>query len=293
MKRPQDLSVIIPVYNDPNGISETLDSLTDQTFPTESYEIIVVDNNSTDSTLSVICEFISENNNIRLEFEREIQSSYAARNAGIECASGTILSFVDANMTVERDWVEDIVTRFENIGCDYLACDVEIYIPEEEESTIWAKYDNALGFPIEEYLTKHNYSPTCCLSVRASVVNEVGEFDERLISGGDVEFGKRVAEADKSMYYAKDIVINHPARTTFAEFSSKARRVGKGSTQRRQWYPEKFNSRLISIKDFLPPNPFRYRYRFSTTPSKKEYILFYLLDYLYRLLKIPGRLAAL
>lgn len=292
MAGKQDISIIIPVYNDPDGISETLRSLTGQTFPTDSYEIIVVDNDSTDSTPSIIRRYESTNENVHLEFERDRQSSYAARNKGIRCSNGTILSFVDSNMTVKRNWIEDVVSRFESIGCDYLACNVDTYIPDGE-STIWAKYNKALGFPVKEYLKKHHYAPTCCLSVRAAVIDEVGLFDERLISGGDAEFGKRVAEADNSMYYAKDIIMMHPARTTFAEFSSKARRIGKGAVQRRYWYPDIFGSRLLRIRDFLPAHPFRYRYRFSETPTIRGYILFYLLDYIYRLLKIPGCISML
>lgn len=73
-----EISVIIPVYNDAEGLRDTLESLVDQEFDGD-YEILPVDNNSADNTGEVIEEF--ERNYPKLVRgleENEIQSSYAA-----------------------------------------------------------------------------------------------------------------------------------------------------------------------------------------------------------------------
>ena len=88
------ISVITPVYNDPIGISVTLDSLL-ALRTTDRYEVVVVDNGSTDTTLDRIQNHSSENPNIRWFREIEVQGSYAARNTGIEHAEGDVLSFLD------------------------------------------------------------------------------------------------------------------------------------------------------------------------------------------------------
>ena len=96
--------VIIPVYNDPKGIQDTLDSLLGQT--TTNYQIVVVDNNSTDRTPEIVRTYETDHDHITLLHEREIQSSYAARNTGIRHTDSDILAFVDADMTVPEDWLE-------------------------------------------------------------------------------------------------------------------------------------------------------------------------------------------
>lgn len=74
------VSVIVPVYNDPTGIRDTLTALTKQTYPTERVNILPIDNGSTDETRDVIRQFEREHENVTLVVEDEIQGSYAARN---------------------------------------------------------------------------------------------------------------------------------------------------------------------------------------------------------------------
>ena len=90
------VSVIVPVYNDPEGIRDCLTALSEQSYPDDRYEVIVVDNGSTDSTRSVISEFP-----VTFRIEDEIQGSYAARNTGIANAHGDVFGFVDADCTPE------------------------------------------------------------------------------------------------------------------------------------------------------------------------------------------------
>jgi glycosyltransferase involved in cell wall biosynthesis len=152
------ISVIVPVYNDPDGLRDTLNSLTEQR-SSSHYEIIVVDNNSTDETPQVIEEFEREYPDIVYDIkETDVQSSYAARNAGIKNASGEILAFIDANVTVNNDWIERIVGIFEEKNVDYLGCNVEMYISGGEDS-IWAQYDASTGLTVEYYLETKNSFP--------------------------------------------------------------------------------------------------------------------------------------
>ena len=76
------VSVIVPVYNDPDGIAATLDSLLAQS-TTPDYRIHVVDNDSTDRTPEVVRSYTNDNDRITLHHERDVQSSYAAHNTGI------------------------------------------------------------------------------------------------------------------------------------------------------------------------------------------------------------------
>ena len=77
------ISVVIPVYNDPEGVSRTIDSILDRTQSPDLGEIIVVDNNSNDATEDVIKKFVRDTNLVKYAYEGDVQTSYAARNTGI------------------------------------------------------------------------------------------------------------------------------------------------------------------------------------------------------------------
>ncbi|MDL0135132.1 glycosyltransferase [Halobacterium salinarum] len=273
------ISVIIPVFNDPEGIRDTLQSLIDQS-GSPNYEIIVVDNDSTDSTPDVIAEFEEKYPSLVFGYsETDIQSSYAARNTGIDRASGEILAFIDADVTVENMWVANICKKFQSSNVDYLGCNVDIYIPDGED-TIWARYDAAMGLPVEHYLETKQFAPTCALAIRREIIEEVGEFDQTLISGGDKEFGTRVHHKGFSMEYAADIVIQHPARTTLDAHLKKAVRIGEGQVQ--LWDRYDLATHPFSLLRLLPPSPRRVKAR---TQSTQTPIRIYFLSYILKLVQ--------
>ena len=167
-----NISVIIPVYNDPEGLRDTLESLVDQDFDGE-YEVLVVDNNSTDCTGEVIGEFEeSYPDLVRGLEEDDIQSSYAARNKGVEESEGSVLCFVDADMWVDSDWLSSVNRFMDESGADYVGCNVETVRNSDSFASL---YNSLKAFDVERYLENEHYAPTCCLVVRKRVFDEVGD----------------------------------------------------------------------------------------------------------------------
>lgn len=95
------ISVIIPVYNEELAISKCLNSLKQQSY--KNFEIIVVDDGSTDSTKSVIKPFGV------ILLEQQHKGPGTARNLGAKHAKGDILVFVDADMTFDPDFISDLI----------------------------------------------------------------------------------------------------------------------------------------------------------------------------------------
>ncbi len=238
------ISIVIPVYNDPEGITTTLDSLLTQSTD-QDYRISVVDNDSTDRTPNVVRSY--DDDRITLYHEREIQSSYAARNTGIRNTKAEILAFVDADMTVPEDWLESALHEFQTTDADYMGCNVELTQPDDP--TIAARYDRHTGFPIQQYIAHQQFAPTCCLFVRHSVFEDVGLFDHRLISGGDKEFGNRVHEAGYDLHFAADVTMSHPTRNSLRAHIKKDRRVGRGLCQLQRYHPDRYGTPGV------PPRP--------------------------------------
>lgn len=288
------LSVVIPVYNDPTGIDETLRSVSSQDHP--EYEIIPVDNGSTDDTPAVIQEWAERRPDlIHPTAEPNIQSSYAARNAGIEAAEGDLIVFIDADMTAPEEWLESIDATFEEDEIDYLGYQVDVYLPEGER-TLWGWYDVLFGLPSRYHYEEKNFVPTSCLAVRKQIFEEVGTFNERLASGGDNEFGKRVHNHPRlTMGFSDDIVVYHPARTTFEAHYNKEIRVGRGLMQLQHDRGDagKVGPRLLDILlHVLPPDPVRV-YRMTKKAPLRHYPLLYATHALLRLVRFGGAMTYL
>lgn len=283
------VSVVVPVYNDPDGLAQTLESLTVQTYPADRHEVIVVDNGSTDDTPAVAHGFCSRHDHVTLVVEGAIQGSYAARNRGIRNASGEVIAFVDADVTVPADWLARVAAA--TAETDYLACGVQLYTDGTE--TLASKYDRLSGFRVGWYVDELHFAPTCCLAVRAGVFDDVGLFDSRLVSSGDLEFGNRVHESGRTLTYRPDIRMYHPTRDSVAALLRKAARIGRGRQQLRRFYPDRYGSPLLGLVNpgtYLPPPPWAVgdRFRGWEGLSPLEKLVFYALVTLTGLARTAG-----
>lgn len=252
------LSVIIPVYKDSLGLKDTVQSLLGQDYPKSKYEIIIIDNGSLDETYNTTKELAKYYPDlIKTDIENKIQSSYAARNKGIKMARGEIICFIDSNMTVDSDYLTMLNHFFSSEQVDYAGCNVNVY---SDKNTLTAKYNIMNGFPVKSYLEEYHFVPTCCLSVRRSVIKKVGVFDKRLVSGGDMEFGQRVFKEGFLQKYTEDLNINHPARYKYSSLIRKSKRVAKGIAQMKYYYKDKYDhlyKNYFKIKRYLPANPLK------------------------------------
>ena len=106
-KEPGFFSVIVPVYNGADTLPRCLQALQAQTFPVDRFEIIVVDDGSTDGSAEVARSFgapvVSQLN----------AGPAAARNHGAKMARGDVLLFTDADCAPDPDWIERMAGSFE------------------------------------------------------------------------------------------------------------------------------------------------------------------------------------
>ena len=96
------VSVIIPVYNDADGLDKCLHSLDAQSYPRDLFEVVVVDN---DSEIK-IDKIVKKYKQSVLTHERK-PGSYAARNRGISLAKGEIIGFTDSDCVPSKKWIEN------------------------------------------------------------------------------------------------------------------------------------------------------------------------------------------
>ena len=107
------ISIIIPFLNEEKYIKKCTDALLHQTTSRNQYEVIFINNGSTDNTHKILQQY----HGITILHEPRI-NSYAARNLGIQKASNNIIAFVDADTQVAPNWVEKILNVFQTTSAD-------------------------------------------------------------------------------------------------------------------------------------------------------------------------------
>ena len=123
------LSVIVPVYNVEAYLRENLESLVHQ--DADSYELIMVNDGSTDNSYSILEEYASRYPFIRL-IDKENGGISSARNAGIKAATGKYLGFIDSDDFVAHNYVSSMVNKALEEDSEIVVCDLETWYGEND-----------------------------------------------------------------------------------------------------------------------------------------------------------------
>lgn len=224
MKDSLFISVIIPVLNDTKRLELCLRALEQQTYPKDLYEVIVVDNGSVENTEALVKQFT------QAAFTQEFQpGSYAARNQGISLAKGEVIAFTDSDCIPAPNWLESGLQQLVSVpNCGLVGGRIAIFFQNPSHPTAIELYDSINYLQQQKYIETYKYGATANLFTFKQVLAEVGLFNSQLKSGGDREWGNRVAALGYSLVYANDSCVAHPARHSLAQLYQKVSRVKQG-----------------------------------------------------------------
>ncbi|MEE9613405.1 MAG: glycosyltransferase [Thermodesulfobacteriota bacterium] len=222
------VSVIIPVYNDLKRLEICLDALQVQSYPKDRYEVVVVDNGSERDIEGALKKYEM------VRFGREDKrGSYAARNRGLDMAGGELIAFTDSDCIPAEEWMEKGVKAFLAVpGCGLVAGGIEFFFSDPENPTAVELYDSIVHLKQKNYVENGRYGATANVFTSRKVIDAVGPFNDRLKSGGDSEWGKRVFSHGYKVAYADDARVFHPARRSFGQIRRKTLRLAGGTHER-------------------------------------------------------------
>jgi glycosyltransferase involved in cell wall biosynthesis len=219
------VSVIIPVYDDVR-IEDCLASIVPQVRPDsrDDVEIIVVDNGLRPAAAG-ICERFGGS----VVYVREPRrGSYMARNAGLRVARGDLYAFTDADCLPDPNWLHTGRLAFEDIDAQVVTGPVRLFVRNPDRPNPIELNQLCTAFQIRRYVDVYDFGPTANLWTRASVVQKVGLFDDRLWSSGDVEWCRRAVGSGCVVRYCEDLIVRHPARDSIGAITSKELRLTGG-----------------------------------------------------------------
>lgn len=227
------ISAIVCTYSNASLLRRTLDSLIKQTLPPQEYEIVVVDNNSTDNTMEVVREF-QERCSHQIHYVLETtQGLSAARNTGIQQSSGPIISFIDDDAEADPNWLAAVVEAFRR-NPDAWGVGGNIFAIWDAQRPAWLTDDFLSDLSIIDRgpdklkLTRMQIVAGVNCSFRREVFTEIGYFStdlgrvgKSLLAGEEAELCLRIHLQGKSMYNIPDVVVFHhvtPERMTRSYF---------------------------------------------------------------------------
>ncbi|HEX5333027.1 MAG TPA: glycosyltransferase family A protein [Cellulomonas sp.] len=219
------VSVVVPVYNDVDRLRLCLSALAAQEYPRDKFEVVVVDNNSTDDLRPAL----PDDERFRLVAEQR-RGSYAARNTGVSTATGTVLAFTDADCRPRPDWLSNAVARLEAADLpDAVGGAIHLVFRHGSAATTGPElYEVMHDFQQARYVAELSFAATANLVVRAASFHRVGDFDANLKSGGDLDWGNRLLASGGHLVYSDRAIVDHPSRPGWRDLGQKSLRVAIG-----------------------------------------------------------------
>jgi GT2 family glycosyltransferase len=228
------VSVVVCTHNGAATLRRCLDAATQLDYP--DYEVIVVDDGSTDSTAEVAHSF-----GVRV-VSTPNQGLSAARNHGLERATGEIVAYLDDDAWPDRDWLTYLAKAFRTT--EHVALGGP-NIPPPPRNLAERAVAAAPGGPVHVLLTDEiaEHAPGCNMAFRREELLELGGFDPQFrAAGDDVDVCWRIQEAGLTIGFVPAAMVWHHRRNSIRGYLRQQRGYGKAEALLERKWPERYNA---------------------------------------------------
>lgn len=257
------ISVVICTFNRDKLLQQTVLSLLNQT--EDFFELIIVDNNSTDKTADLCKLYCEKNPRIKYVFESRVGLSYA-RNRGILESKGNYIAYIDDDCILPKSWIEVANQLAYTNSFDFFGGPVFPFF--EVNKPKWFK-DKYLTFEFGSAPRKLFANETligCNFIIRKSVIEKIGEFRVDLgMTGTKVLYSEETelqlrylnSQLSKGIYYDPDLYVHHYARPDKLSLLWNIKAfIGKGKSNyrtkniqiKKQWFRSFFELAIQLLK---------------------------------------------
>lgn len=199
------ISVVAPFRDARPYIGQCLQSLLSQSYPADRYEIIMVDNNSTDGS----AQLAVSSRRVKLLYEAR-PGAYAARNRGIEHAKGDVIAFIDADCSARGDWLAAIASGMRDTPSLLLLGTVAFAKESFGLSALAAYEAEKAAFVFSGNTSEIYYGSAGNMAMRRGVLKEFGPFAE-VRRGGDTTFVQDVINryTCSAVSFVPEMLVRH------------------------------------------------------------------------------------
>ena len=228
------VSVVVCSYNGARTIRHTLEGLSRLDYP--GYEVIVVDDGSTDATPQIAAEY-----DVRV-ISTENRGLSNARNTGWQAATGEIVAYIDDDAYPDPHWLKYLVARFYNT--QYVGVGGPNVAPPGD-GPIADCVANAPGGPVHVLISdwEAEHIPGCNMAFRRSALAAVGGFDPRFrAAGDDVDICWRLQERGWEIGFHAAAMVWHHRRNSIRAYWKQQQGYGKAEALLEEKWPERYNA---------------------------------------------------
>ena len=211
--QPNDIirfSIIIPAYNSEKTLSACLESLEDQSLSKEDYEVIVVDDGSTDSTATIAKKF-----NNKYIYQTN-QGPASARNKGVKSAVGDIILFTDSDCVPDHNWIREMVKPFSN--SEVIGVKGTYKTKQKELAAKFAQAEFEDRYDLLQKSSTIDMIDTYSAAYRKDVFLNIGGFDQSfpVANNEDTDLSYRLAASGYKLVFNPNAFVyhNHPDTLT-------------------------------------------------------------------------------
>ncbi len=209
-----DLSVVIPCFNSAKTIETQLKALLEANYSGD-WELLIVDNGSTDSTLEIVEEYHSSFPKLRIIKALNKQGSSHARNVGVNHAEGSKILFCDSDDRVGKNWLKAMSEALDHH--EFIAGSITLeHINEAwripKETPFGTKDKPQKDVFICRLHPSIRLAPSCNMGIRKEVHNSVGGFDESILYTVDTDYCCRLSLAGYQLTFVPDSIVEYRLR---------------------------------------------------------------------------------
>jgi succinoglycan biosynthesis protein ExoA len=245
------IAVVVPVRNEERYIDRTLEFLLGQDYPTDRYEVLVVDGCSNDRTRDIAREYAARDPRVRPLDNPKCWSS-AARNVAIQNSRAEIVLVVDGHCELsDRLHLQKLADAFVRSGADCIgrpqpldvigATRVQRAIAAARSSRLGHHPDSYIYSATESFVPAHSVA----IAYRRSVFERIGYFDERFDACEDVEFNHRLDQAGLRCFFTPAVTVRYHPRATLSGLFRQLVRYGRGRVRLLRKHPNTLSARTL------------------------------------------------
>jgi len=230
------LSVIVATYNRKHELEELFASFSQQTLSPEQFEVIIVDDGSTDGTDQFIQELKSTLPfSIQYHYQ-ENKGPGTARTLGMQEATGDVFIFIDSDCIAPPHYLQTIKGTFEKT-------EIDAFGGPDKSAEAFSAWDKAVNYTMTSFMTTGGlrgssgkklaryYPRSFNMGLRREVFEKIGGFGSIYHYGEDIEFSHRILESGATVEYLDDAYVYHKRRSTPAAFVKQIYKMGKARVQ--------------------------------------------------------------
>ena len=203
------ISIIVPTYNRDSFLERTILSVQNQTI--NDWELLIIDDGSTDKTREIVENFIKKDKRIKYFYQENSGGPASPKNIGLANATGKYVAFLDSDDEWFPQKLEKQIKIFEssnNKELGIVTC--FLYIKEDKTEKVISKCNTFYRGNVTEKLVKSNFPITSsCIMTKLSILKEAGNFDNEFKVSDDWDMWLRISELGYQFDFVPEYLLNY------------------------------------------------------------------------------------